>query len=280
MHSAFTSAEEALEDIKFYQWEQNEENQIEKVLCYGDYCEVFEMLKSQLCSFLIHIYVKRLQQQHFESLRDNVDGKEILIQLDFSENFSFTEQNAVQSAHWTNKHLWVEKNQIQSSTYVSDCLNHDKVAVHKYVHSVLLFVRETYDQVEKINFFSDGPSSQFQQKYLFSNFEYWEKEFKYKIHCYFFAKSHGKGVVDGIGGSVKGSMHRKILAGRVIQTAKQVAEIAQESYTNVIIQYVSADEIAEDKNMLDERWKYIKTLPGTQKIHSVMSANDGQVRGC
>ena len=43
------------------------------------------MLKSQLCSFLIHTYVKRLQQQHFESLRDNVDGKEILIQLDFQK---------------------------------------------------------------------------------------------------------------------------------------------------------------------------------------------------
>ena len=28
---------------------------------------------------------------------------------------------------------------------------------------------------------------------------------------HFFAKSHGKGVVDGIGGSVKGSVHRKIL---------------------------------------------------------------------
>ena len=137
------------------------------------------MLKSQLRSFLIHTYVKRLQQQHFESLRDNVDGKEILIQLDFSKNFSFTEKNALQSAHWTNKqctlftvHFWVEKNQSQSLTYVSDCLNHDKVAVHRYVYSVLLFVRETCDQVEKINFFSDGPSSQFKQKYLFSNFEH------------------------------------------------------------------------------------------------------------
>ena len=125
------------------------------------------MLKSQLRSFLIHIYIKRLQQQHFKALRDNVDGTEILFQLDFSENFSFTEQNAVQSAHWTKKqctlftvHLWVEKNQSQSLTYMSDCLNHDKVAVHKYVHSVLLFVTGTYDLVHKINFFSDGSSSQ------------------------------------------------------------------------------------------------------------------------
>ena len=137
----------------------------------------------------------------------------------FSENVSFTEQNAVQSAHWTNKqctlftvHSWVQKNQSQILTYVSDCLNHDKVAVHKYVHIMLLIVRETYDQIEKINFFSDGPSSQFKQRYLLSNFEHWEKEFKCKIHWCFFAKSHGKRDVDGIGDSVKGSVHCKILA--------------------------------------------------------------------
>ena len=49
-------------------------------------------------------------------------------------------------------------------------------------------------------------------KYLFSNFEHWEKEFLYKIHWHFFATSHRKGVVGGTGGSVKGSVHRKNLS--------------------------------------------------------------------
>ena len=50
---------------------------------YGDYGEVFDMLKAQLRGFLIHAYVKRLQQQYFESLHDNISGQEILIQTDF-----------------------------------------------------------------------------------------------------------------------------------------------------------------------------------------------------
>ena len=57
------------------------------------------MLQAQLQGFLIQKCVKRLQQQYFESLCDNVNGQEILIQINFSENFSLTEQNAVQSAH-------------------------------------------------------------------------------------------------------------------------------------------------------------------------------------
>ena len=99
------------------------------------------------------------------------------------------------------------------------------------------------------------------QKYLFSNLEHWEKEFLYKIQWHFLATSYGKGVVDSIGGSVKRSAHRKILLGRVTQTAEQVAEVAQACHTNVVIIYVSADDITHDTAMLEEQWKKIKMLP-------------------
>ena len=104
--------------------------------------------------------------------------------------------------------------------------------------------------IEKVHFFSNGPS-QFKQKYLSSNLEHWEKELLYKLKWHSFTTSHGKGVVDGIGGSMKGSVHCKILSGRVIQTAKQVAEVAQACHTIVVIKYVSANDITHDKAMLD-----------------------------
>ena len=75
----------------------------------------------------------------------------------------------------------------------------------------------------------------------------------YKIQRHFFANSHGEGVVDCIGGSVKGSVQCKIFSRRVIQTAKQVAEVAQMCHTNVVIKYVSADDITHNKAML-EKW--------------------------
>lgn len=61
------------------------------------------------------------EQQYFESLRDNDNGQETLIQIDFSETFSLAEQSTIQSAHWTNNqvtynqltlftvHLWLDK---------------------------------------------------------------------------------------------------------------------------------------------------------------------------
>ena len=86
--SIFLLSEEQSENIKFYQWEWNEDSHTENTLNYGDYGEVFDMLIAQLQGFLIHTYVKRLLQVYFESLRDNVNGQEILIQINFSENFS------------------------------------------------------------------------------------------------------------------------------------------------------------------------------------------------
>ena len=46
--------------------------------------------------------------------------------------------------------------------------------------------------------FSDGPSSQFKPKFLFSNLKAWEDEHGITLKWNFFATSHGKGVVDGI----------------------------------------------------------------------------------
>ena len=94
----------------------------------------------------------------------------------------------------------------------------------------------------------------------------------------FFANTHGKGVVDGIGGSVKGSVHCNILSGRVAHTAKQVAEVVEACHTNVIIKYVSADDLTHDKAMLAERWKNIKVFPGTQKMHSIIPTKGGKVK--
>ena len=96
--------------------------------------------------------------------------------------------------------------------------------------------------------------------------------------AFFFSTSHGKGVVDGIGGSVKGSVHCKILSGRVVHTEKQVAEVAQACHTIVVIKYVSASDITHDKAMLEEWWKNIKTLPRTHKMHSIISTKDGKVK--
>ena len=78
-----------------------------------------------------------------------------------------------------------------------------------------------------LNIFSDGARSQFKQEYLFSNLHLWEEEHDLKMNWNFFATSHGKGVVDGIGGTVKRAAWRHIRSNQAhVTNVKEYADVA------------------------------------------------------
>lgn len=53
-------------------------------------------------------------------------------------------------------------------------------------------------------------------------------------------------------------------------------DVAQECHVNVLIKYIS-DEITKDEEMWNDRWKDLKSIMGTQKIHSVFPVHDRKV---
>ena len=71
-------------------------------------------------------------------------------------------------------------------------------------------ITQKYISVKVINIFSDGAASQFKRRYLFSNLYEWQNDYSVQIMWNFFATSHGKGAVDGIGGTVKRSVWRNV----------------------------------------------------------------------
>ena len=102
------------------------------------------------------------------------------------------------------------QNVTESFAIVSDNLNHTKEAVHTFISFLFSKLAEKYKSIKVINVFSDGAASQFKQCYLFSNLHKWENEFSMKLIWNFFATSHGKGAVDGLGGMVKRSIWRVV----------------------------------------------------------------------
>jgi hypothetical protein len=53
--------------------------------------------------------------------------------------------------------------------------------------------------VENVTLISDGAASQFKH-YLFANFK---ESYEVTVSWHFFVTSHGEGVVDGVGGTIK-----------------------------------------------------------------------------
>ena len=86
-------------------------------------------------------------------------------------------------------------------------------------------------------------------------------------------------MVDGIGGSVKWPVSRRILAaGAVVRTANEVASVAQACHSNVRVFYIPKEEIARKQEVLKERWKKVQTISWTQKFHSVFSNGKGMIK--
>ena len=118
--------------------------------------------------------------------------------------------------------------------------------------------------VRTINVFSDGATSQF-KRYLFSNLHGWEKKFSIGLTWNFFATLHGKGAINGIGGTVKRSVWRATLAGSTVPCdGPSYAELATKRNSNIYVIYVSSAEIEEKSTDIGTIWKSAIAVSITQ----------------
>lgn len=96
-----------------------------------------------------------------------------------------------------------------SKAIISDNTHHSKETIVAYLHKLLSNLPRT---VKILKIWTDGPSSQFKNKYIAALIRLLEKEYNLKIFWNFFAASHGKGTVDGIGAAVKHRIKRLVMS--------------------------------------------------------------------
>ena len=145
------------------------------------------------------------------------DGSSVFLLADFSENPSIVNENEIQSANWSHQrvtiftgHVWVNQNVKESVAIVSDNLDLTKELVYTFMLELFDTINKKYSSIKLLNVVTDELTSRFKQSFLFSNLHGWENEFNFKIVWNFFATSHGKRAVDGIGGTVKRLVWRNV----------------------------------------------------------------------
>lgn len=83
-------------------------------------------------------------------------------------------------------------------------------------------LKKEHPKADTIEFFSDGPTTQYRQKGNFHLASQKPKQFGFKnITWNFFESGHGKGIPDAIGGALKRSADLQIKYGKDIMTAQQ-----------------------------------------------------------
>ena len=205
---------------------------------------------------------------------------EVLYHFDFSENYQFIPQDELQSGHWNHQcctlftvlvHYKNANDCLQHESFVPvfDYMNHDKYAV-------LVFLEQISDRFKNLHpnititrkyFRSDGAGQHFKQKYTICSMSLMKEEIEWD----FSATSHGKGDIDGLGGTCKRRIREKTRACIIDpQTSLDFANCASEICPNINIIHCPTEIIENAKPTLDNSWMINRTtipqLPGTRKV--------------
>jgi len=262
------------DEISWSQW-MNENGRAVKKELLGNVAEGVLLLKSKVEYFLFHVYIKREQSKYFEKLKEQVTDEKILLQVDFAENFNMKEQDEIQKAHWNSTPLSIftafiwSKNENFSFALPSLDVTHDKFVVDPALNIILNHIETTLPNVKEVHCFSDGAASQFKQRFHFRNLIENANDHNIQLSWHFFATSHGKGVVDGIGGVVKRLVWSAILAGQVFRSVEDFIKIAKKKTNKIILFEITKSDIDNSKAKLENIFQRVKTVSETLKLHSV-----------
>ena len=221
---------------------------IEKVQKNGSIEELLQEIYDQAVDFLDHEFIKLKQSKSSESMIKvamSENSENAVICCDFAEKFKCVQQNAPQSAHYgqTPVSLFtiaLYHHGIQSIVIASDFEKNTKDTVLAYLQTVMTILPAT---VKNVDIWSDNAGSQFKNQFIMEGMKTLETLHEpIKIRWNFYAAMHGKSVVDGIGGSVKRWVRRKILNQDLIVKCAQDFVQASEGI-KIDVKYLSLHQI-------------------------------------
>lgn len=160
-------------------------------------------------------------------------------------------------------------------------MNHNFDAVYQFQQELFDFLRNRFNVVNKIFFFSDGAGSQYKNKKNFYQLCQYKKTQNFDVEWHFFATSHGKGPCDGIGGSFKRNAMKTSLQRpfeNQITNAKELYEWAISKDSTMTYRFCTKESYAEIETELIYTFKNVQTVTGTQKFHSFIPINDNEIR--
>lgn len=268
-------AEDLKKKIKWTEW-KNVDNRPQLVENFTSLHRLIISLNSQLRGFKTHTYIKRVQSAYFEFCKENVKSlkNEAVMQVDFAENYSLIQQDEIQSAHWSHSQVAIftcciwHSDKVYSFGVISDDLKHSKNSVWVFMKAIISEMKKIAPSVDHIILFSDNCAGQFKSRYTVSSVCFSEADFGVSMQWNFFASGHGKGAVDGVGGSIKRSVWREVQGRRsYVYSPYDFFKLADEKCKGIHLLYVPQSEVDSYKNHLDQRWLILKEITGINSMH-------------
>ena len=137
--------ESDVEQIVYKQWVSTDRSTLETFCVPVE--EFAEIFGEKLELLRPHSFIASEQASFHTKCKTNLQPGEILVTVDFSENYSFILQDAAQGFHWNNSQAtlhpfvayYIDSGELCHFSYViiSDCLHHDTIPLSKILHIIL-----------------------------------------------------------------------------------------------------------------------------------------------
>ena len=241
--------------------------------------DVFSSLQHDFQSVAQHIHLKRVQAEAF--VKDKENEKVRILQMDFAMNYSCENQNEVQSALWSRGSVTLftavsmHKGNCQTYLICSDTKDKEK-------NTVTAFVNHLYDKelvpgsaamqgIEEV-IWTDGPSSEFKNRFMAAFLKQLSGKYNKTFTWKYFATSHGKGVVNGIGGRAKSLVRSAVMSKQssapVVQSASDFATVVSKLMPSTKVILIEDRNIPRDDNV----WSQADVVPGVKSVHVMKSS--------
>ena len=153
--------------IKFYHWHKSESRYLSKMQMTLDMSDALDRWQEVVTNLKSHIFNKRQQHSTYVNIRENLMERELLINLDFSENYSNRNQNEIQSAYFGNNSFSLftayafynnqGKTEKVSVTITTEGSDKSRVTSISVLDLLIQFLRSKIEkEIDTIHIFSDG----------------------------------------------------------------------------------------------------------------------------
>ena len=168
--------------IQYQEWKRTEmpdgKKRMKVVQTSVNAKEFKEKVMSQYEKFICHCERIRVQFQGLKDLKANLPENHVLVQMDFAENFTAHCADEIQSAYWNQTGISLHPVVIyfkqgqdlthNSFVFVSAELSHNSAAVYCIMKQLASEIKQMVPLVSKVHYWTDGPTSQYRNKTIFS----------------------------------------------------------------------------------------------------------------
>ena len=247
------------------------------------------IFEQQVDEFISHVERVNTQYDQIRTLKDKLPPHNVIVQMDFAENYSCKSLEEVQSAYFNQisvtlhpvvvYHKGAEGDLLHRSfIIVSDEMAHKAGTVITFVKELIPTIKSIDPALETIHYWTDSPSSQYRNRHIFNFVANHKQIYGITARWNYFEAGHGKGPCDGLGGTCKRMADEAMRSGKVIiQDAKGFFEWAiSSSMKNVKFKFVPSRQCEEVTKEIEEH--VLKTVKGTIKIHCVVGLGNSKIK--